>query len=288
MGKKKRNRGKARKEAKMADDDPRKTTSGSVQSLAWQQINQSKSSSPCMHGNTLSLSSSRGRLCADFLTSFRDAFFHFMKRDCPGLMDYIYLTPKTQYCLFNCIQVAQDATQDKFTQVWKDPSLITIVNSFLFFEGAKYCLQDTTLEIYGIVRITACIARFFEQYIEVELKQSQPLINWPKIGESHNADEHTLIKFFRHRIPCSCLDEKYEDMKRFMKMGVCYNPQCPKVSGFVPRSKTKYCGRCRNVTYCSRECQVANWGEHKQGCDRNADIISKFEAERQRYEDYLD
>lgn len=30
--------------------------------------------------------------------------------------------------------------------------------------------------------------------------------------------------------------------------------------------KFKSCGKCANVCYCSRECQVAHWKEHKKEC----------------------
>ena len=103
---------------------------------------------------------------------------------------------------------------------------------------------------------------------------------------------HTLIKFWRHRNQCSCLDDKDQQVKHISKTGICFNAQCPNIFvvfqvGYVPRSKTKYCSRCRNVTYCSRESQVADWSKHKSACDHNAEIISKFKVfERQRYELY--
>lgn len=31
-------------------------------------------------------------------------------------------------------------------------------------------------------------------------------------------------------------------------------------------SKFKMCAKCKNVAYCSRECQVAHWAEHKKEC----------------------
>lgn len=130
----------------------------------------------------------------------------------------------------------------------------------------------------------AAYTRYFEQYIAVELRQTQALPNWPKIYETHNADLHTLVKFFRHRIPCSCLDEKYEEFKFITKIGFCYNPKCKfsfSEGGGMERSKTMYCSRCRCETYCSRECQEADWAEHKPNCDNDAAIIAKFEARQQ-------
>mmetsp|Transcript_16030 Transcript_16030/g.24815 ORF Transcript_16030/g.24815 Transcript_16030/m.24815 type:complete len:100 (+) Transcript_16030:516-815(+) len=66
-----------------------------------------------------------------------------------------------------------------------------------------------------------------EQCTAVELKQTQALVNWGKICEANiPLDIHTLVKFFRRRIPCRCLDKKYEQVKGFKKLGHCYNPEC--------------------------------------------------------------
>ena len=142
---------------------------------------------------------------------------------------------------------------------------------------------ENTLEgHYGAAQINATCVRYFEQHIAVELKQSQALPNHPKIGEMYDADLHTLVKFYRSRIPCSCLDEKYEDVKSITKMGDCHNePKCNYVNGRVERSKTMYCSRCRCATYCSRDCQEAHWAIHKQYCDEYAEVIAKFEAKQQ-------
>src|SRR5947199_9273528 len=32
------------------------------------------------------------------------------------------------------------------------------------------------------------------------------------------------------------------------------------------KDNLKYCAKCRNTLYCSRECQKADWKQHKQVC----------------------
>jgi hypothetical protein len=44
----------------------------------------------------------------------------------------------------------------------------------------------------------------------------------------------------------------------------CGNPNCTGGSG----SSLLTCGRCRNESYCSRECQTASWPSHKGKCNR--------------------
>ena len=146
--------------------------------------------------------------------------------------------------------------------------------SYLLCDGVQFYLEGS----YDLARDTATMIRILEQYIAIELHRTQALYNWPKVEDTYYADLHTLVKFYRHRIPCSCLDEKYEEVKDIPKMGFCYNPECSIPNRELERSKTKCCSRCRDVTYCSRECQVADWSRHKPICDENADRIAKFEA----------
>lgn len=74
-------------------------------------------------------------------------------------------------------------------------------------------------------------------------------------------DDHTLVKYLRRRIPCSCLDEVYKEVKSITRTGVCFT--CESV---VERSKMSSCARCGNANYCSRVCQKADWPNHKDEC----------------------
>ena len=173
---------------------------------------------------------------------------------------------------------AKVASMDKYADVWEDSTKLKAAISYLLYIGT-----DAILGKNDLAKLFAAFARYFEQYIAVKLKQDQALFNFTKIEDVYYSDDHTLVKFFRHRIPCSCLDEKYQEVEHIKKLGYCYNyPQCnyfPK--GDVERSNTMYCSRCRNATYCSRECQEADWSRHKPVCDNNAAVIAKFESEQQ-------
>ena len=182
----------------------------------------------------------------------------------------------------NFLITAKNATMDKFADVWNDSAKLEMAISFLLCKGTQDILeggeQYTMIGSDDNARKSAAFARFFEQHIAVELEQTQALINWPKITNAYVGDNHTLVKFYRHRIPCSCLDEKYEEVKHITKMGMCNNPECSVSNGRVERSKTKYCSRCRRLTYCSRECQEAHWMTHKPFCDKCAARKAAFEA----------
>ena len=146
--------------------------------------------------------------------------------------------------LSECLVDARSATMEEFADAWYNLAKMEAALSHLLSGGTKSILAGN----YNIVRETAAVARFFEEIIAVDLKQTQALPNWPKIDDTLYSDMHTLVKFFRHRIPCSCLDEKYEEVKHIPKQGYCYYIQCSIPGGKLERSKTKYCSRCRCVT----------------------------------------
>ena len=277
MGRK-RNQGKARKAAKAkareeAEDranDNLTANNGPAQSLAAQvrqlQMNEEK----CRHGFDNSAISA---VTNNFLFAFTRAF------DLSFLKVHRSSAHRT---LEGCIIHAQKATMDEFADVWNDFNMSDTAMSFFLAFGTQQYLDGDDAQIF------ATYARYLEQYIAVALKQSQAIIDWPKIQDIYQADDHTLVSFFRHRIPCSCLDEKYQEMKHITKMGYCYNccvtPQCSIPGRRVERRKTKYCSRCRSATYCSRGCQEANWSRHKPICDKYAEVIAEFEADPHRPE----
>ena len=75
-----------------------------------------------------------------------------------------------------------------------------------------------------LAQLDASFAFYFEDIIAVEVDRSKALANFSKIIELDEADNHTLVSYYRNRIPCSCLDETFKRVKSVKKMGWCYNP----------------------------------------------------------------
>eukprot|EP00984_Skeletonema_dohrnii_P025433 scaffold14600_cov150-Skeletonema_dohrnii-CCMP3373.AAC.1 len=282
MGRK-RNQGKARKAAKAKAREEAKEERGNdnnnqrrnewQQPLAAQmqqlQIGAAPDTTKCYHGGGFD---KIDNMCIDFVVAFREAF-----NDADG-----------GAVISDCLTAAHDATIaiDKFADVWKDSAQMNSAISMLLCNGTQHVLDGK----YAIARDLATFARYFEQHVAVVLHQTQALMHWPKIYETyiagtpfdknkHPSDLHTLVKFFRKRISCPCLDAKYEEVKAAAKMGLCYSSKCnlPRVE----RSKTMYCSRCRCVTYCSRECQTAHWSHHQSDCDAKAALIAEFDSKQQ-------
>ena len=49
----------------------------------------------------------------------------------------------------------------------------------------------------------------------------------------------------------------------------CNNPECSNLSGFIEADEAgSVCTRCHEARYCSRQCQVGHWEQHKKACRR--------------------
>jgi len=69
------------------------------------------------------------------------------------------------------------------------------------------------------------------------------------------------VSFFRKRIPCTCLDQAYQEARQRVQEGEC------QVCNKVKDDKLMFsCGKCNLRKYCSKECQVKHWPEHKEEC----------------------
>ncbi len=172
---------------------------------------------------------------------------------------------------------AYHATKRQFANVWNDLSKMEFVVSFLVSSGTSKALEGNI----NIASKYAALSSYFEQYVEVDLLNTRAFPGWAKIKELYSADMHTLVGFLRRRIPCSCLDEKYKEVKSIPKIGLCCSPDCPLPGGMTERNLTMCCSRCRAANYCSRECQVAAWKGHKGECTFYADLKAKFESENE-------
>jgi len=123
----------------------------------------------------------------------------------------------------------------------------------------------------------AAFACYFEQTRAVLMNESFA-VNWAKVTELLTGDDHTVVKYLRKRIPCSCLDERYKEVKSVKKLGICFNFDCPIPGRKVERGKMLNCTVCGEANYCSRECQKAHWSTHKKECQRLAEEKARFDS----------
>jgi hypothetical protein len=180
----------------------------------------------------------------------------------------------------DCLVAGIKGMTEKCSDVLSVPNAMKLFRSYCLGMGTVAALdgKDDSARIY------ASAASFFEQMIA--MRETKAVIDFAKLNELTCADEHSLVQFFRKRIPCSCLDEKYKEVRHITKVGICWNPQCKLPDRTrVKRSGMVYCVQCRLVNYCSRECQEVNWPNHKEAC--MAVTSSDKTAEQERAESEL-
>lgn len=165
----------------------------------------------------------------------------------------------------------------KYPGVWNDSTKVGRILSNFLAKGTKHIIDEGCCDN---ARACASVAVYFEQYMAILFHTKTQLKNVAKIIEMRHCDEHTLVSYFRNRVPCKCLDKKYKEVKSITKMGMCFNPECTLPNGKVERKGMLHCIRCRQENYCSRECQVARWPAHKEACKRFVDRQAAFEAQQ--------
>ncbi len=182
----------------------------------------------------------------------------------------------------NSFVAAFNAMHEKYAEVCQNFARLELIVSFYCSMGARFILEGESGErlrgcavsAYAFGQLAATVKKLKEgEEVQIYILNS-------RLYELNNADEHTLVEFFMKRIPCSCLDEKYEQVKSITKTGICAAIQCPLPdNGRVKHSSMIYCTGCREVRYCSEECRVAHWNEgHKILCSKIADQKAAFKS----------
>ena len=210
----------------------------------------------CRHGF---VTFPRGHVCAAFILSYTQAFF----ADCES------------ESLYDGFDNGYEVTKRKYAEVWNDADKMQLVISYFVCNGTKKILDGDSDSDRGCY--DAMFVSFFEQWIAIAIQKTQASCHWSQMAELFKSDKHTLVSFFRKRIPCKCLDKRYKEVKSITKMGLCDNPSCSLPDRMGERSKMLYCTQCCVANYCSRECQKAAWPLHKQYC-----LIDRLTAPKSR------
>ena len=183
-----------------------------------------------------------------------------------------YLTVLVQVPLEQCPwMVAFDVASEAYPEMMSHTDKISAIDS-LFVALATNCVLSGDMDL---ARRCASSASYFQtmgKFISDDHRFGRETLGLhagiEKLRELDVSDEHTLVRYLQKRIPCSCLDAKYEEVKDVKKIGLCHHIKCENNEGATERSTMMRCTRCRRANYCSRECQVAHWPMHKTYCEK--------------------
>jgi hypothetical protein len=175
------------------------------------------------------------------------------------------------------VGVALDAAKEKTRNVWGYRARVEDVLAILIFAATENVISGDHKK--------ACFLASFAAVLKEDMEftvGNKAVFDASKGAELLHADQHTLLKYLKGRIFCSCLDEKYKQVKSITKLGFCHNTKCPLPNRHkVERSSMFYCTRCRSANYCSAECQRAAWSEHKALCDENLALKAAFDSRKE-------
>jgi len=142
---------------------------------------------------------------------------------------------------------------------------------------AVQCILDGNDEDAQLYASFACYFKQTIAYYKGTLDgilQGKETVNVPafdghSIAELQNGDMKTVVGFLKKRITCKCLDKRHKEVKSITKMGLCANPECSHPDGKVERKTMYTCTGCSLVSYCSADCQRADWPHHREHCKKN-------------------
>lgn len=154
-------------------------------------------------------------------------------------------------------------TYKKQPQVWENNSLRKQARDLLVSMGTNLLL--TANEGQMLARDVALTIAVLESYdhtcdINSMIYKHEVGIKLRDLFTGCSRDE---LKFFRKRTTCKCLKKMHlEARKARPKLGMCHKRREQK-----ERTLLMVCGRCGIDQYCSRQCQIADWHDHKFDCD---------------------
>mmetsp|Transcript_10574 Transcript_10574/g.23409 ORF Transcript_10574/g.23409 Transcript_10574/m.23409 type:complete len:258 (-) Transcript_10574:31-804(-) len=248
MPSRKRSKGKARK-AKAPNDDGeqqqgRQEREQQVQhhSIPGQLLSELSIVRRCDHGCPRPPD---GDVCSKFVVAFEDSMrVEFENGDHSLVMAAVMVSSET-------INID--------SRVWKDAVIRERLRSYLVSIGTDSLLNGnmTKAMVHAIT------------IIMLELSTtSDPIVFNRKLTaltrDLVQDKERETTRFFSKRIGCSCLTERYAQLKTQTKIG-----ECSYCHEEKKRVELMVCQRCRLSQYCSKECQREGWAEHKRTCAKS-------------------
>jgi len=151
-------------------------------------------------------------------------------------------------------------------QVWNDKINKKMAMNILTRMGTNMMLQENSLfEALTLAKVIVLFEHYDNGGIEAVINSRQVQTKVRDLSDNNpNSGSRDGLKFYSKRISCSCLKSMHQEARRTLpKIGFCMN--CKEE---MKRVDLSVCSRCMVDQYCSRECQVAHWPQHKRFCDQ--------------------
>mmetsp|Transcript_25469 Transcript_25469/g.39132 ORF Transcript_25469/g.39132 Transcript_25469/m.39132 type:complete len:714 (+) Transcript_25469:73-2214(+) len=127
------------------------------------------------------------------------------------------------------------------------------------FEERSGDEEDRLTKAISSIMNAANKARFFKRTAKSIFKRSERILD--ALGTSSIPDDNANCKQIT-RMMKSILDAKQApDERRDIKW------PCKHCLRMLTKEDIRRCGKCNETIYCSRECQVSDWHNHKKECD---------------------
>ena len=156
-------------------------------------------------------------------------------------------------------------------QVWNNECYRNMVRNILVCIGTnlmlRICKGGTIGYDLSFAVVRAEVIMVLENYSQKgtlnDALKSRPVAKkWRDLVSDLPSGNRDVLKFYRKRITCKCLKKVHlEARKTIPKQGWCWNCEQEFERAFL-----SVCSKCMIGQYCSRECQVAGWPEHKTFC----------------------
>ena len=153
-------------------------------------------------------------------------------------------------------------------QIWNNESYRKLAIATLVHIGTNMMMK---IGIGGAdITVPICLAQSIivlehyngEDHIDLVANKRVVISKW-RDQNFTSSSRRDALKFYRKRTSCKCLKKRHLEARKTMpmKMGICERCEEEK-----ERVLLDVCSRCKFSQYCSRQCQIAAWHEHKVFC----------------------
>jgi len=162
--------------------------------------------------------------------------------------------------------------------IWNNESYRKLAINILTNIGVNLILNGDETISGAVCTAQAIIA--IEHYngkvgIESVINSREVISKSRDLYYSSSCIRRDILKFYRKRTTCKCLKKMHlEARKSTPKMGFCW--VCDKD---MERVLLSLCSRCMVSQYCSRECQVAAWPDHRRSCNEYVELTKNSHTE---------